>query len=99
RNGVPAASRQFDGVRVLLFGAWGPQKDLSGAVGVLQRLRADGLPMRVTVAGGSNPNFPEFETELARLKAAAPPPDFRFLGHVADEMVPELFEGHDVLLL
>ena len=86
-------------IRVLFFGTWGPQKDLEGALRALRPLADGATPVAVTIAGGSNPNFPEFGRLLDRLAQELPPATYRFRGHVAESEVPTLFRTHDVLVL
>jgi glycosyltransferase involved in cell wall biosynthesis len=86
-------------LRVLLFGTWGPQKDLIGALTAVRAEVNEGPGMHVTIAGGANPNFPEYGRQLAALAAELPSSGFRFIGHVADSDVPALFRSNDVLLL
>jgi glycosyltransferase involved in cell wall biosynthesis len=86
-------------VHVLLFGSWGPQKDLEGALRVLASLRANGREFDVTVGGGPNLGFPEYAELLHRLAIAYGPPGFRFVGSVKDEDLLELFARHEILIL
>ncbi|MCI4351258.1 MAG: hypothetical protein L3K15_07080 [Thermoplasmata archaeon] len=86
-------------VRVLLFGVWGPQKDLAGAVRLLEAVAGAGLSIKVTVAGGANPSFPEYAHELERLEKALPPERFRFVDWVPEDDVLQLTLEHDLLFL
>jgi glycosyltransferase involved in cell wall biosynthesis len=96
RLGAPSASEPL---KVLLFGTWGPQKDLEGAIAALRPMVRPGGSVQVTVAGAANPNFPEHARRLERLAQELPPPGFTFIGRVEDEDVPSVFLSHDVLLL
>jgi len=87
-----------DRTRVLLFGAWGPQKDLAGALQLLRDVDRQ-RPLEVTVAGGANPNFPEHAGLLKSLEREFSGPHCRFLGKVPEEMVPSIFQRADCLLL
>lgn len=96
----PAPSAAPGGpLRVLLFGSWGPQKDMDGAFQMLQRLQAEGLPMTVSVAGSANPNFPEYQAKLDAWRAKLPPERFRFLGQVPEDQLRPVFESHDLIFL
>jgi glycosyltransferase involved in cell wall biosynthesis len=95
-HGPPTAA---DPLRVLLFGSWGPQKDLEGAVALLRPWVASGAFVKVTVAGAANPNFPQYVQLLERLAGELPPEGFQFLGRIEDTKLAEVFLGHDVLLL
>jgi hypothetical protein len=86
-------------VRVLLFGAWGPQKDLTGALRLLESVAASGISVHVTVAGGANPSFPEYADELANFQKRFSPDRFRFLGWVPEDDVLALTLEHDLLFL
>ncbi|HZY69772.1 MAG TPA: hypothetical protein VFF67_02185 [Thermoplasmata archaeon] len=94
-----AAAAGTGRLRVLLFGTWGPQKDLVGVVRVLDRLIRSGMPLDVTVAGSVNPSFPEYAQELDRLRVTTLPPSIRFLGAVPETDVLRLTFDHDVLIL
>ncbi|MCI4366945.1 MAG: glycosyltransferase [Thermoplasmata archaeon] len=96
---VPVPPSPGDALRVLLFGFWGPQKDLRGALDVLQRLQEDGVPLRVTVAGDAHPDFPEYARELESMKARLSKDAFQFVGFVPNEELRALFDGHDVMLM
>lgn len=92
------SARGSNRTRVLLFGAWGPQKDLEGALRLLRDVSAL-RPLDVTVAGGVNPNFPEYAGILARLESEYGGPHCRFLGRVSEDRVPHLFATTDCLVL
>ncbi len=85
-------------LRVLLFGSWGPQKDLD-VFATLKSLFDAGAPIRVTVAGVANPNFPEYLARLEDWRRELPPEGFEFVGHVEEGKVRSLFESQDVLVL
>jgi glycosyltransferase involved in cell wall biosynthesis len=95
----PPAVDPASPVRVLLFGAWGPQKDLTGALRLLDKVAASGVSIRVTIAGGANPSFPDYATELAKFQATFSPERFRFLGWVSEDDVLALTLEHDLLFL
>lgn len=93
------ATRAEGPLRLLLFGYWGPQKELEGALTDLAEVRLEGRELRVSVAGEVNRNFPEF---AARIRASAERVGgerFRFLGPIPETEVERLLEEHDVLLL
>jgi glycosyltransferase involved in cell wall biosynthesis len=103
RPGVAPASSMaappLPPLRVLLFGYWGPQKDLTGALDVLGGLAAEGCPLDVTVAGEANPGFPEYRERLERAKGSLPVERFHFVGRVDEEEVFPLVRRHHLLLL
>lgn len=88
-----------DRLRVLLFGTWGPQKDLVGIVRILDRLIRSGMALDVTIAGTVNPSFPEYAEEMDRLRVTTLPPSIRFVGSIPETEVLRLTLDHDVLLL
>jgi glycosyltransferase involved in cell wall biosynthesis len=97
---APAESRETPGeLRVLLFGSWGPQKDLENALKMLARLQEKGIPIHVTLAGRVSPHFPEFRSRVQALVARLDPTWFRYVPEVADEDVPGLFASADVVFL
>ncbi|HEV2316898.1 MAG TPA: hypothetical protein VGV89_04915 [Thermoplasmata archaeon] len=91
----PVAARP----RVLLFGAWGPQKDLAGALESLGTLREQGLAVEVTVAGSVNNNFHHYTRELEQLRRRWGPNGVRFQLGVGESEVAGLLENCDVLFL
>ncbi|MCI4319020.1 MAG: glycosyltransferase [Thermoplasmata archaeon] len=96
---APAPVESTAPVRVLLFGVWGPQKDLGGALDLLKQVQAAGERIQVTVAGGANPSFPEYAAEISKFEAAAPKASFRFLGWVSEDDVLALTLEQDLLFL
>lgn len=86
-------------VRVLLFGSWGPYKDMDGALTALRALVDRGEELEVTVAGAAHPHFPEYEARLEGWRRGLPGARFRFVGHVPEDGIRALFESHDVLLM
>jgi glycosyltransferase involved in cell wall biosynthesis len=86
-------------VRVLLFGHWGPQKDLEGALYQLLRMQTSGLPIEVVVAGAMNERFQEYFAKIVKLEKSLPPKSFHFIGRVAEEEVLSLIHSADLYLL
>jgi glycosyltransferase involved in cell wall biosynthesis len=88
-------------LRVLLFGNWGPQKDLEGALEAvkLAQQRTPGLPIEVTVAGAINRQFPEYGMQYDRLVSLFQSVSVRFIGEIDELSVPRLLFGSDVLIL
>lgn len=84
---------------ILLFGSWGPQKDLEGALGALRHLKQAGRSFRVTVAGGANTGFPQYAEVLDRLSSEYQEQGFGFRRDVPDDAVLRLFSEHQVLVL
>jgi len=84
---------------VLLFGNWGPQKDLEGAIKILDTARSRGAIFNVIVAGGANRNFPEYAKLLHDLSQRKSPEGYEFIGPVAEEGVFSLIHQADLILL
>lgn len=85
--------------RVLLFGNWGPQKDLPGALACLDALRSAGYPISVTVAGSYGSHHPDWKQRLAELADVYGKRGVAFLSTVPEDKVFNLFMSNDVLLL
>lgn len=86
-------------VNVLLFGRWGPQKDLRGGLKMLAALVTAGCDISVTVAGDANSNFPEYEAIMPALLREFPSDRLSYIRDVPEEHVPELFRRSDILFL
>lgn len=84
---------------ILLFGLWGPQKDLAGALEDLGALAQRGFPMKVRVAGPVHPTFPEYAPIYERLRQKFSSQGFEFLGEVPERDLAALFRDSSVLLL
>lgn len=54
-------------IRILLFGSWGPQKDLEKALEAISDLKKSGLNFTTTLAGGVNSHFPEYERVFKKI--------------------------------
>ncbi len=85
--------------RVLLFGSWGPQKDLEGALAALKVLTDIDEGARVTIAGEMNPHFPEYRVTFEAVQRRVASGRFKFIGRVEEEFIPTLFTSHDLLIL
>lgn len=100
RAGSPAGRSIRSGpIRLLLFGSWGPQKDLTGILRKLQAIKRDGTDLEVTIAGGFNVHFPKSAALLQDLRREYANEPFHFVGTVAEEDLIALFLTHDVLLI
>lgn len=83
----------------LLFGSWGPQKDLNGALKIFKEVLDEGHEIHVIVAGNANSNFPHYTEEIERLIGLFPAPNIEWIKAVPEELVPALFLNSDVLFL
>ena len=83
----------------LLFGSWGPQKDLVGALSIFRDLITEGKNIEVVIAGKANPNFPSYDREIEKIIANFPINYVKWTKNVTEESVLELFSHFDVLFL
>lgn len=83
----------------LLFGSWGPQKDLEGALRIFKELIDEGNDIRITVNGNINSNFLHYEEKIERIMAQLPSKYFMWTKDVPETMVSGLFVDSDVLFL
>ena len=86
-------------IRILLFGAWGPQKDVVSILRMLKTLTLRVTNLHVIVAGSINQNFPEYRKKLSRTFMELDPGIFSFIENPEEELVPELFINSDILIL
>lgn len=88
-----------DTFQILLFGSWGPQKDLAGPISAVEVLLRKGRKVHLTVAGPVNSNFPEYEEFVQSLVRRLPAESLSWLGAVSDLVVQRLFRSADLLVL
>jgi glycosyltransferase involved in cell wall biosynthesis len=103
QNGTSAAEagglpprREF---RILLFGVWGPAKDLDSVLAVLDQLYRDGHRFEALFAGSINRFFPEYRTRLRAALSSLPPELCHFVADPPDELTPALFGSSDLVIL
>ena len=95
-----AALRQRDGtLRVLLFGNWGPQKDLTGALEALATAIQVGAKVEVVIGGCPSPMFPDYLKTFNELRKKYSSKTMRFIGQVKEEEVLVLIANSDAVLL
>ena len=86
-------------VTILIYGSWGPQKDLSKALEAVKIVKDSGLMVKVIVAGDSNSHFPGyisfFDETLANYKEVI---DER-IGYVTEADLYSLFERSNLIIL
>jgi glycosyltransferase involved in cell wall biosynthesis len=87
------------GARVLLFGTWGPQKDLAGVARLLRTISESGAVESVTIAGGINLHHPASGGSVEEALRALAGVRVRRADPVGEEEMVPLFLEHDVLLL
>ncbi len=89
-----ACSGEKDKV-VLMFGHMGPSKGLPVMFAAFEQLSKEKDGVRLVVAGGSHPNYPNY---LSELRSVAPD-GVEFLGYVKEENIAEVFQNADVVAL
>ena len=86
-------------VTILIYGSWGPQKDMSKALEAVKIVKDSGLMVKVIVAGDSNLHFlgyiSFFEETLANYKEVI---DER-IGYVNEVDLYSIFERSDLIIL
>ena len=94
-------SRKGNGVAptFLLFGSWGPQKDLEGALTIFSELSSEGYDLQVVVAGKVNSNFPSYSRKIENFINDFPVKNVKWTKNVPEENISELFYSSDVLFL
>ena len=86
-------------VRILLFGAWGPQKDVVNLLNMLKTLSVTLKNFHVTMAGSINQNFPEYRGRISSIFMDLESERFSFIENPEESMIPELFINSDILIL
>jgi glycosyltransferase involved in cell wall biosynthesis len=84
---------------LLLFGFWGPQKDLAGGLEIILDAMRLGARVHTRVVGTVNAHFPAYAAELARTRSQLPEGAFEFLGEIDEEQIGPIFASTDVVLL
>lgn len=97
----PAAVRTRSTGRrtVLLFGAWGPQKDIAGSARVLAEVMRRNTTIDVVIAGSINESFPEYGRKLRDSLADLPSNRVQIQLNLPQIQVGQLFQSADVVLL
>jgi glycosyltransferase involved in cell wall biosynthesis len=85
--------------KVLLFGFWGPQKDLFRTFQALSLVAARGQDFSVTIVGKTNPNFPGYESIWEKTGEAPRKDLFQRVDYVREDEVLPLFMNHDMVIL
>ena len=85
--------------RILLFGAWGPQKDIINLLKMLKTLSTTLKCFLVTVAGSINQNFPEYREKISNIFLELDSDRFSFVENPEENEIPELFINSDILIL
>ena len=83
----------------LLFGSWGPQKDLDGALNIFRELIAERKNIKVIIGGKVNSNFPSYALEMEKIISDFPINRISWIRNLPETLVSELFSQSDVLFL
>jgi len=86
-------------VRVLMFGHWGPQKDLPGALEALREVMRRNPLVKVTVAGERNVNFLDYPDPNQQSFISAHSTGVDWLGRVHEDDLGSVFLASDLFLL
>lgn len=86
--------------RILLYGSWGPQKDLATTIEALSSLKKTNLKFSLTVAGGLNlHNFQDSNDQYSHLISKySGIIDVRY-GHLDEKEIMSLFLENDIIIL
>ena len=85
--------------KVLMHGSWGPQKNIKLGLSALKKLKEDGAKFRLTISGGLNHHFPEYEKEFNELLYSYSDIIDEYLGPVAEKDIMNIFLKANLLLL
>jgi glycosyltransferase involved in cell wall biosynthesis len=91
--------RGGDALEVLLFGAWGPQKDTARILSALSALAQKHRWIHLTLAGHINKNFPAYKEELDRIIESLPPGLLTIRDNVSHASEAEVFADSDLVIL
>lgn len=84
---------------ILLFGSWGPQKNLKDALSTIGELFSEGMEANVVVAGSVNSGFPYYLESIEHVWKKLPANMVTFRMNVPEEEIPGLFQETDLLFL
>ncbi|MCL5785446.1 MAG: glycosyltransferase [Candidatus Thermoplasmatota archaeon] len=99
RSNISSRVRGFSGIRILMFGAIGPQKDIARILNILGNHNCDLKSFHLTVAGSINSNFPQYERKFEEMLTKFNNSNLTYIKNPREEDIPELFINADVLLL
>lgn len=84
---------------ILLHGAWGPQKNLSFALDILDELRQCGNKFSVIISGEANNHFPFYKEKLNAMLKLHSGIVHEYLGYVYEKDILTIFSRADLLIL
>lgn len=84
---------------ILLHGYWGPQKNIELALSSLSKIKSMGFKFRLTISGGINNHFPNYNTRFRKLLDTYSDIIYEYLGYVNERDLTDILLKADVLLL
>ena len=84
---------------ILMHGSWGPQKNIELGLSGLKKLKKDGAKFRITISGGLNHHFPDYERKFQELLYSYSDIVDEYLGPVAEKYIMKIFLNANLLLL
>ena len=85
--------------RILLYGYWGPQKDLEFALKTLNELKKDGYNFNLVISGGINHHFKNYQKKFNELIERYKGIINELKGYVEEKDIVDMFKSVDLLLL
>lgn len=86
--------------RVLVFGAWSPQKDTMGIIkNIMKITTAEKLNIEIIVSGSINSNFTDYARQVISFLESNKNDLVRILKDPPEEAIPELFVNSDAIIL
>ena len=84
---------------VLMHGSWGPQKNIELGLSALKKLKEKGTKFRLTISGGLNHHFPDYERKFQELLHSYSDIVDEYLGPVSEKDIMKIFLQANLLLL
>jgi len=85
--------------RILLYGYWGPQKDLSFALNTLNELKKEGYNFNLILGGGINNHFKDYQRKYNELIEKYKDIINELKGYVEEKDLLDMFKSSDLVLL
>jgi len=85
--------------RILLYGYWGPQKDLEFALNTLNELKKEGYNFNLVISGGINNHFKDYQKKYNELIEKYKSIINELKGYVEEKDILDIFKTADLLLL
>jgi len=85
--------------RILLYGYWGPQKNLEFALNTLNELKKEGYNFNLVISGGINHHFKNYQKKFNELIERYKGIINELKGYVEEKDIVDMFKSVDLLLL